>query len=1124
MASNKVEFDKLFDKESFDTGVSELVKVIANITLEINKAETAGAQLSVLFGTKLKKEISEISATSKTLASDLAKMTAKMDNYKAKTAGVEKVTKEYKAEAARLTAELDKLKASQEKTNKETDKGAAAAKGASTSYKGLAQSLLGVASGAALVYGGIRTLKEQIVLAVQSTIAFEKTMKEVQAVSGATGDELKLLSNNANKLGATTEKTAQQVAEAQKELAKLGFSTPEILMVTESIVDLSTATGEDLVKSAEVAAATLRAFGLDVSEMKRVTDVMTKSFVISALDLEKFRESIKLVAPIAAATNVGIEAVTASLAKLSDTGISGSLAGTAMRNLLSSMADPTEDLVKFMGQYDSTLKDGIKSSDDFTKALQVLKGANVDLETAVGMVDVRARTAFFTLVNYADDVEGLALELKYLDDETRKVANSMRDTLANDINVATSAFDSLRRNIVDGYIPAMREVVQDTTQYIEFLRFAIQAHKDHVKAVEEGTESMSFFDMYLEAVTTSFTGFIDGVGAASDAIMPFIKATNEANKIKEVFKDVNTSVEDMTDGFLKYNSALTANQQASLLLQASEKDRGAGVAQLREEYSELSSEVGKDADFLKLVKYRTSEVIKESQGHITVLGTTEEKLKDLIFSMKEEAKIKKLTSAQSLELSFAEAKLVQVQTLRIKYTDKLALSQKAYAKTAEELVTDLEAEESIKSKLLKLESQLSAIYAKTAEEQAKYALEEEDNLAKKMLRLEEYKEARIRTANQALNAEIKAIEASDDSDQEVALQKQIAYAKHKQELIKISQDYAKQEQGISKKILDFDAKLLDQEIKDVIEFNKDKKGMLDWFAKAKEDFWKKDQEGQDEQGDREYEDLVKFHDDKLKLEEEGKEKRLEIAEQIAQGLDEISTRLFDNQAMRRANEMTAIDSWEKERIGLAGDNEEAIAAIEKEAEERRNKVRTEQAKADKKEAIFKIAIQTAVNVVKYIGNPLQLAIAIGAGLAQAALVAARPLPKFEKGTDFSPEGHAIVGERGRELIKDGRSGNWRMSSEGASQTYLSRGSKVIPAHITAKILEGSHDHNGIAEQYLNKLSKKEEKELFDYNKLGEKFENAVIKIPVNQTNFDENGVTRFTIKRNSKVQRLNKRY
>ena len=70
------------------------------------------------------------------------------------------------------------------------------------------------------------------------------------------------------------------------------------------------------------------------------------------------------------------------------------------------------------------------------------------------------------------------------------------------------------------------------------------------------------------------------------------------------------------------------------------------------------------------------------------------------------------------------------------------------------------------------------------------------------------------------------------------------------------------------------------------------------------------------------------------------------------------------------------------------------------------------------------------------------AVAIGiAGTAQTAKLIATPLPEFAKGTDHSPEGYAIVGEKGTELVTDPSGKSWLTPAKDTI-TYLKKGSKV----------------------------------------------------------------------------------
>ena len=206
---------------------------------------------------------------------------------------------------------------------------------------------MGAAIAAATV--AIVALAKTISHAVRVGKEFEQSMANVKAISGATGEEFKALEKNARALGASTVFTASQVGELQKEFAKLGFTASEIVNVTEGTWALAAAVGADLADAAATAGTTLRGFGMDVSETGRVTDVMALSFSKSALDLQKFSDSMKYVAPIAKLAGVSLEGTTAILGSLANAGIDGSMAGTSLRRILLEAGKAGSKLADRMG-------------------------------------------------------------------------------------------------------------------------------------------------------------------------------------------------------------------------------------------------------------------------------------------------------------------------------------------------------------------------------------------------------------------------------------------------------------------------------------------------------------------------------------------------------------------------------------------------------------------------------------------------------------------------------------------------------------------------------------------------------------------------------------------------------
>jgi tape measure domain-containing protein len=141
-------------------------------------------------------------------------------------------------------------------------------------------------------------------------------------------------------------------------------------------------------------------------------------------------------------------------------------------------------------------------------------------------------------------------------------------------------------------------------------------------------------------------------------------------------------------------------------------------------------------------------------------------------------------------------------------------------------------------------------------------------------------------------------------------------------------------------------------------------------------------------------------------------------------------------------------------------NNDLASAEQKEAaraqfDEKERDINTRKAKEERKNNLIKIAVDTAVGIVSALGNPFKIAAIVALGLSQAAIVASQPLPKFEKGTQNSPEGMATTDEKGAEIHTD-RLGNIKDlgSNKGARNKYLEKGDKIFTADQSKNMLEG----------------------------------------------------------------------
>ena len=435
----------------------------------------------------------------------------------------------------------------------------------SKSTKGLAGGLKSVGAAASMATGGIRAMTTALLSsgvgaivvalgafvsimrsALMESMEFSKSLSGLEAVTAASSEEMDKFSKEAKRLGASTAFTASQVVELQTEFAKLGFTTDEILNVTEATLDLAAAAGTDLANAATVAGSTLRGFGLDSSETGRVADVMAKSFSSSALDIEKFQESMKLVAPIAKTVKVDIEKSSAALSVLADAGISGSMAGTQLRRVMTDLA--------------------MKTGKDFQTSLKMtqerLQGASSDadrLSIAKELVGQRAASTLLILSENGEKLQDLEKDYRKAAGSAKEMAEVRLDNLAGDVTILKSAWSGMLLSIEDGEglfnkiargaVKSLTNAITSLTNGIEFAGFTFSYYfGNDVNETESGMSRRQA--IILRTVASIKQAFAEFKLFIAD--IPFLGRNLDKSKIeqdldnaKKLYKKFNDDVKDI---------------------------------------------------------------------------------------------------------------------------------------------------------------------------------------------------------------------------------------------------------------------------------------------------------------------------------------------------------------------------------------------------------------------------------------------------------------------------------------------------------------------------------------------------------------------------------------------------
>ena len=161
-------------------------------------------------------------------------------------------------------------------------------------------------------------------------LGFEGQMKRVQAISGATKEDFKLLEKEALNLGATTSFTAKQAAQGMEYFALAGFKTQDIIGAMPGMLRLAAASGEDLGMVSDIVSDNMTAFGLDAKDAAKVADIFAYTMSKTNTGVGQLGEAFKYISSQSKGLNISMEETSALLGLLADKGIKGSQAGTGL--------------------------------------------------------------------------------------------------------------------------------------------------------------------------------------------------------------------------------------------------------------------------------------------------------------------------------------------------------------------------------------------------------------------------------------------------------------------------------------------------------------------------------------------------------------------------------------------------------------------------------------------------------------------------------------------------------------------------------------------------------------------------------------------------------------------------
>ena len=306
--------------------------------------------------------------------------------------------------------------------------------------------------------------------AIKTASDFEAGMSKVSALSGATGDDLKMLEDKAREMGASTKYSATESAEALSYMALAGWDAEQMAAGLEPSLKLAGAAGMDLALATDIVTDTMSMFGMEASEATKMTDMLAYAQANSNTDVQQLGEALKYCGASANAMGYDLADTTALLGTFADQGLKGSSAGTTLNAMFRDMKAKAKDGAIAIGDTNVAIVDANGNYRDMTDILADVQKATEGMTQAERDMALSSVWGTEALKGVNMAFESGVPKIREFEDGIRKsdgAASEMYDTMQNNLQGAIdnmkSAFEGLLITIGQRLIPIFQNLVEGIT-------------------------------------------------------------------------------------------------------------------------------------------------------------------------------------------------------------------------------------------------------------------------------------------------------------------------------------------------------------------------------------------------------------------------------------------------------------------------------------------------------------------------------------------------------------------------------------------------------------------------------------------------------------------------------------
>ena len=365
---------------------------------------------------------------------------------------------------------------------------------------------------------------------------FESSMSKVQAISGASAEDMEKLTAKAKEMGETSVFSASESADALQYMAMAGWDTEDMLNGLEGIMNLAAASGEDLATTSDIVTDALTAMGYSAGDAGKLADVMAAASSNANTNVSLMGQTFQYAAPIVGALGYNMEDTAVAIGLMANAGIKGEKAGTALRSILTRLSAPPKECADAMEELGVSLTDSegnMKSLDEVMGDLR--KGFDGLSETqqtqyAKAIAGQEAMSGLLAVVNAApEDFDKLTKAVNNSTGAADEMAATMNDNVNGQITLLRSNIEGKMIKVFEKASSAIKRAIREMGRALDSIDWDKTA--DSVGDLAEGFANfVTFLVKNAPAVKTT----LKAIGTAMAAIFITNKIATFVDSLKTV--------------------------------------------------------------------------------------------------------------------------------------------------------------------------------------------------------------------------------------------------------------------------------------------------------------------------------------------------------------------------------------------------------------------------------------------------------------------------------------------------------------------------------------------------------------------------------------------------------------